>query len=137
MFFGLAPLLNQSSQVVYGVVIGVVFGAIVGISQWLVLRRYLDRVGWWVSLTLIVSLAPWGRPLTLAAAGVFFISLAFPVIAGLTKDTSSFPKWWGVLDVGIAFILAILAFVITALAQGKVNKVGPTNEIILDSLLLS
>jgi hypothetical protein len=44
------------------------------------------------------------------------------VIAGLSKNTASFPKWWGTLDVGLAFLLAILAFVIFALAQGKMNK---------------
>src|SRR5262249_32829319 len=34
----------------------------------------------------------------------------------------SFPKWWGVLDVGIAFVLAILALVVLALPQGKVTR---------------
>jgi hypothetical protein len=64
----------------------------------------------------------WGRPLGLIAAVVFCISSAFPVIAGLSKNTASFPKWWGVLDVGIAFVLAILAIVILAIANGRVNK---------------
>jgi len=64
----------------------------------------------------------WGRPLAVAAAIVFVISSAFPVIAGLSKNTASLPAWWGVLDVGIAFVLAILAFAVIALAQGKVNR---------------
>src|SRR5262249_27087669 len=42
--------------------------------------------------------------------------------AGFVKDTESWPKWWGVLDVSIAFVLAILAFAVMALAYGKVNK---------------
>ncbi len=67
-------------------------------------------------------ITPWGRPLAIATAVVFFISLAFPVIAGLSTNTSAFPKWCGVLDVGLAFILALLAFIMTALAQGKINK---------------
>jgi hypothetical protein len=53
---------------------------------------------------------------------VFFLSLTFPVTAGLSKNTAAFPKWWGVLDVGIAFILVALAFVIVGLVQGKVDK---------------
>ena len=68
---------------------------------------------------------PWtprGRPIALAAPAVFCVSLLFPVIAGLSKDTAAFPKWWGVLDVGIALVLAILAFAIVGFAQGKVNK---------------
>jgi hypothetical protein len=64
----------------------------------------------------------WGRPLAIATAVVFCISLGFPVVAGLSKDTSSFPKWWGVLDVGIAFLLAALAIAVLGLAQGHVDK---------------
>jgi hypothetical protein len=70
-------------------------------------------------------LRPWppgDRPIALAAAAVFCISSMFPVIAGLSKDTAAFPKWWGALDVGIAFVLAILTFAIVGFAQGKVNK---------------
>ena len=47
----------------------------------------------------------WGRPLAIAAAVVFFISLVFPVTAGLWGNKASFPRWWGPLDVGIAFVL--------------------------------
>jgi protein-S-isoprenylcysteine O-methyltransferase Ste14 len=65
---------------------------------------------------------PGGRSVALAAAAVFCISSMFPVIAGLSKDTAAFPKCWGVLDVGIAFVLAILAFIIFGFAQGKANK---------------
>src|SRR5262249_43326107 len=60
-----------------------------------------------------------GRPIALAAPAVFCVSLLFPVIAGLSKDTAAFPKWWGVLDVGIALVLAIA---IVGFAQGRVNK---------------
>jgi hypothetical protein len=66
--------------------------------------------------------ALWGRPLAVTAAVVFFISLAFPVVAGVSKNTESFPKWWGPLDVGLAAVLAILAFMIVGLAQGNVAK---------------
>ena len=65
---------------------------------------------------------PWARPLAITAAGLFLISSAFPVVAGLSKNTAAFPKWWGRLDVGLAFVLVILAFVIMALAEGKVDK---------------
>ena len=64
----------------------------------------------------------WGRGVAVATAMVFLTSSAFPVVAGLSHDTGSFPKWWGMLDVGIAFLLAILMFVIFGLAHGKVNK---------------
>jgi len=63
-----------------------------------------------------------GRRLAVVAAIVFFISSAFPVVAGLARNTGAFPKWWGILDVGLAFVLAILAFVIMSLTQGEVDK---------------
>jgi hypothetical protein len=67
-------------------------------------------------------LAHWGRTLALATAVVFFISSVFPVVAGLSKNTESFPKWWGPLDVGIAFVLALLAMAVLALTEGNVSK---------------
>ena len=72
----------------------------------------------------LASEAPaiWGRPLAVATAVVFFISSAFPVAAGLSKNTASFPGWWGMLDVSIAFLLALLAIVVIALAQGRVTR---------------
>lgn len=69
-----------------------------------------------------VPRARWGRPVALAAAVLFFISWVFPIGAGLSKNTAAFPKWWGALDVGLAFVLAILALVISALTQGKVDR---------------
>jgi hypothetical protein len=65
---------------------------------------------------------PWSRSLALATAVVFFISSVFPVVAGLSKNTAAFPKWWGTLDVGIAFFLASLVFAVMALGQGRVNR---------------
>lgn len=64
----------------------------------------------------------WGRPFAIATAVVFFISLVFPVVAGLSKNTASFPLLWGRLDVGIAFLLAIMSFVILGLAYRRMNE---------------
>lgn len=64
----------------------------------------------------------WSRPLAVVTAVVFFISSAFPVAAGLAKNTAEFSKWWGIADVGVAFVLVILAFTIMAVSQGKVDK---------------
>ena len=68
------------------------------------------------------ALVAWSRPLGVATAAVFVVSSVFPVVAGLTRDTSSFSKWWGVADVGIAFVLALLAFVVVGLAEGKQTR---------------
>jgi hypothetical protein len=66
--------------------------------------------------------AGWARPLAIAAAAVFLVSSVFPLVAGFIKDTESWPKWWGTLDVAVAFLLALVAFVIAGLTQGKVTK---------------
>ena len=62
------------------------------------------------------------RPVALAAAILFLLSWAFPVGAGLAKDTSALPKWWGPTDVGLAFVLAIAAFGIQTLVRGSVDR---------------
>jgi hypothetical protein len=67
-------------------------------------------------------LAWWGRPLAIAAAIVFCISSAFPAVAAFVKDTESWPKWWGVLDVAIAFLLALLAFLVIGITQRRMTK---------------
>jgi hypothetical protein len=63
----------------------------------------------------------WGRPLAFATAAVFLLSLGFPAVAAFVRDTESWPKWWGVLDVGLAFLLAALAIAIMALAGGRLD----------------
>jgi hypothetical protein len=65
---------------------------------------------------------PWGRPLAIAAAVVFCVSSAFPLTAGLARDPSSFPDWWGKLDVAVAFFLALLAFAVLGVAGNKVSR---------------
>src|SRR5262245_11294523 len=62
------------------------------------------------------------RRLGIATAVVFCISSAFPVVAGFVRDTESWPKWWGVLDVGIAFLLAMLAFAVVGAAGTKIDQ---------------
>ena len=64
----------------------------------------------------------WAQPLARISAVLFLISSVFPIAASLSKDTSAYPKWWGVLDVSLAFLLAILAFIIYGLASNKVNQ---------------
>lgn len=66
--------------------------------------------------------ARWGRRLAIASGFVFLISLVFPVTAGLSKNAADFPRWWGRLDVGIAFLLAILVLAVMGFANGKVNQ---------------
>jgi hypothetical protein len=67
-------------------------------------------------------LARWGRPLAITSAIVFCISSAFPVVAGFVTNAETWPRWWGVLDVAIAFFLAMVALAVIGVAQGRVNQ---------------
>lgn len=64
----------------------------------------------------------WWRPLAIVTAAVFGISSVFPTVAAFVHDTEAWPGWWGVLDVAIAFGLALLVFAVTGLVQGKVTR---------------
>src|SRR5215470_11915976 len=62
------------------------------------------------------------RSIALTAAALFLISLAFPAVAEFVKNPQAWPKWWGVLDVALAFVLVVLVLVELATARDRVNK---------------
>ena len=62
------------------------------------------------------------KRLAVATAVVFAVSLAFPVTAALSRSPSSFPQWWGPLDVAIAFLLAIMAMALLAITGRVVTQ---------------
>jgi len=61
------------------------------------------------------------RPLAIATAIAFAISMAFPVGACLVEDTAALPRVWGVLDVSVAAILAGLAITVATIAEPRVD----------------
>jgi hypothetical protein len=63
-----------------------------------------------------------GHRLAVATGIVFVVSLAFPVVAGLSQNTEVFPRFWGILDVVIAFILTALAIAVSALFDRAVTE---------------
>ena len=64
----------------------------------------------------------WSRPLAFATAAIFCVSTAFLVVAGLSKNPGAFPKWWGIADVVLAFVLAAMVFALMVAAHGKVGR---------------
>jgi hypothetical protein len=64
----------------------------------------------------------WVRSFALIVGILFLLSWVFPIGAGVAKDTSVFPKWWGPLDVAVAFVLAITAFGIQIAVRGAVDE---------------
>src|SRR5438034_10189822 len=64
----------------------------------------------------------WSRPLAVATAAIFCVSTVFPVVAGLSKNTGAFPKWWGIADVVLAFVLAAMVFLV--MVRSEERRVG-------------
>jgi hypothetical protein len=62
------------------------------------------------------------RWVAIATCIVFLISAVFPLVAGFVRDTESWPKWWGALDVGLAFVLASLVLFTHAIAHSRVKR---------------
>jgi hypothetical protein len=62
------------------------------------------------------------RSIALATAVLLIVSLTFPAVAAFVKDARAWPKWWGALDVTLAFILALLVIVVLATVRDRVNK---------------
>jgi hypothetical protein len=62
------------------------------------------------------------RSIALIAAILFVLSWIFPVVAGLVRNPTSLPNWWGTVDVALAFAVAVGACAIPGLAAGSVDK---------------
>src|SRR5215467_4121014 len=62
------------------------------------------------------------RAIAVTAAILFALSWIFPVGAGLARNPTSFPKWWGTVDVALAFLVAVGAFVIQVLVHRDVDE---------------
>src|SRR2546425_9392843 len=66
--------------------------------------------------------AVWTRRLAVATAIVFFVSTAFPVVAGLSRNPAGLPRAWGMLDVVCAFVFTSMAIVMTVLVGRFIPK---------------
>jgi hypothetical protein len=64
----------------------------------------------------------WPQRLAVITALVFCLSLIFPLVAAFVTDKETWPAWWGVLDVAIAFVLALLALAVLGVAGRHVTK---------------
>ena len=58
----------------------------------------------------------------MVTAIAFCISSVFPAVAAFVHNRESWPRWWGVLDVVVAFCLIALALAVLGMAQGRVTK---------------
>jgi hypothetical protein len=62
------------------------------------------------------------QAIALIFAILFVLSWAFPVGAGLVRNPTSLPQWWGTVDVALAFVVAVGALGIQVLGHGNVDK---------------
>jgi len=121
-FVALAQALDRLPQAAYGLVIGTVFGAAIGTAQWLVLRTHLDRIGWWVPLTLLGWVVFWELNLLNllgAASGIAFIpDILHPGLFGglvgilqwsLLRGRVQGAGWWVLASVLAGMLGALVA----------------------------
>lgn len=98
-------------------------GAVIGLAQWLVLRRYLSRLGWWVLATMIgyvllltlgpsipVREPPWlAGSIMFLMAGAALGILQWLVLRGRVYHAG----WWVAISIGgwvLAFALTGIAY---------------------------
>src|SRR5215469_100661 len=62
------------------------------------------------------------RAIVLTAAILFALSWIFPVGAGLVRNPTSLPQWWGTVDVALAFVVGVGALVIPGLGHRSLDK---------------
>ena len=62
------------------------------------------------------------RAIALTAAILFVLSWIFPIGAGLVRNPASLPRWWGAVDVALAFVVGIGALVIPGLGHGNLDQ---------------
>ena len=76
------------------------------------------------------------RSLALATAALFVVSSIFPIAAGLTHDTSIYPSWWGITDVSLACVLAIMAMAVQTIGQDRITQRSRRRPIVVYRVLL-
>jgi uncharacterized membrane protein (UPF0136 family) len=88
---------NQNSQIVL-ILSGVFQGLILGVAQWLVLRRYMRNSIWWVLATIIGCFFGWLLVLFVSAIALFTVAVAQE---GLDSITVFLGVIWLVTAVGM------------------------------------
>ena len=87
----------------------VLFGTLIALPQWLILRRHLRRAHWWVPLTAAGILIGLGT-----AIGVAWVSLLLSVVVASVLAPDEAPRWL------VPTLLAIAGRVLPGAAAGYV-----------------
>ena len=67
LIFAVGTAINNAPPAVFGIVIGLIFGAGLGVAQWLVLRKRLNNMDLWAPITIGIWMVFW----SLNFAGLF------------------------------------------------------------------
>lgn len=78
-------------------IVGALEGIALGLAQWLVLRRYVKHVGWWILATMIGAIAAWliGLQVTVILILIFSKSAFVTTSAALLKAVFGLGVWVG------------------------------------------
>jgi hypothetical protein len=65
---GAEPAISDAAQLLLAATLGLLAGPVLGVPQWLVLRRFVPRASWWIVANAVAWAA--GMPLIFVAAGL-------------------------------------------------------------------
>ena len=93
----------------------VVGGSLLGVPQWLVLRRFVAHASWWVG----ASTAGWGLGVVVVLVSIF-LTAALPTIGlGLPAPLAPAVRWSGLLAVGGAVYGTVLGLALLGLTRTR------------------
>jgi hypothetical protein len=138
LFIGLSLLFGDqpSSVVMENAVNGVIHGAEFGIAQWLILRRQVPKVGWWVAAS-IVGFAI-GFPLAKTLFGALSTGLLVAGSAGAVVGAIvGIPQWWvlrgRVTGAGWWVLASVVAWMLSAIL-GQLGAMAAGEDFVADLL---
>jgi hypothetical protein len=71
------------TEATFGFVIGLVTGAFLGVSQWIVLRRQVPDAGWWIPACIFA----WAASLLYYQPGVTWLGVLYGTLSGIVTGT--------------------------------------------------
>ena len=144
---------SMASWVLFPVVIGAAFGTPFGIAQWIILRRYIRRAGWWVLATALgyvivfllgasffpqgdtIELEPTQQVLLGTVLGAA-ISVPGALLQWLLVLWRQFPKagWWILISVASWTLGFAISFALRLILGGLTFIAGPVVALVLSGL---
>lgn len=100
--------INPAVLIGGGILLGAIFVVSIGFAQWLVLRRYIEKAGWWV----LANAVAWPMGVAVPFIGLALVPDGSPVMV------------WVVVGVMSGFLMGVVVGAITGVALVWLLRVG-------------